>query len=248
MDSTATQNESPATRDALIDIASRLGRNAGELQWRTPSHVYNPLAYAWDAQREYLERYGGKRGRVLLLGMNPGPWGMAQTGVPFGDIGAVRDWFQLEFELTGPLPEQHPKYPILGMACHRRERSGERIWGWARQRFGAPGRFFEHFFVWNYCPLLFLGDNRNLTPERLKKAEKDALVRVCDRALEQVAGALEPAAVASIGRYAQGRAQALFGESRPIAYLPHPSPANPTANRRWPEMAEDALAPWLPPQ
>jgi single-strand selective monofunctional uracil DNA glycosylase len=173
---------------------------------------------------------------------------MAQTGIPFGDISVVREWFNIEFSLIEPLPEQHEKYPILGMDCHRRERSGERFWGWARQRFGEPRQFFEHFFVWNYCPLLFLCNNRNLTPTGLKRDEKDALARVCDRALMQVVDALEPAAVAGIGRYAQQRAGALLGESIPVAYLPHPSPANPSANRRWPEMAEEALAPWLPPQ
>lgn len=242
------QDEASAATDAVIRAAQHLGREASALEWHTPSHVYNPLLYAWSAQREYLNRYGGRRGRVLLLGMNPGPWGMAQTGIPFGTVTAVRDWFRIESKLTEPLPSQHPRYPILGMRCRRHERSGVRIWGWIQRRFGEPDRFFEHFFVWNYCPLLFLRHNRNLTPEGLSRAETHALVQVCDRALMRVVHALEPIAVVGIGRYAERRARALLDQSLPIAYLPHPSPANPTANRDWPALAEQALAPWLPPK
>lgn len=242
------QDEASSIRDALIRATQRLACEASALEWHTPSHVYNPLLYAWNAQCEYLYRYGGRRGRALLLGMNPGPWGMAQTGIPFGTVSAVRNWFRIESKLTDPLPRQHPRYPILGMSCRRPERSGVRFWGWAQQRFGEPERFFEYFFVWNYCPLLFLRANRNLTPIGLNRTEADALAQVCDRALRRVIHALEPVAVVGIGRYAEQRAHVLLDESLPIAYLPHPSPANPTANRHWPELAEQALAPWLPPQ
>lgn len=235
-----------ASQPALLRIARQLGRQLGEREWQTPSHVYNPLQYAWDGQREYLARYGTKPGRVLLLGMNPGPWGMAQTGVPFGSVPAVRDWFGLTPRLGKHLPEQHPKYPILGMACHRDEGSGDRVWGWARDRVGTPEDFFARFFVWNYCPLLFIGRNRNLIPSQLKAAERTALAEHCDDALIRILEALQPVAAVGIGRYAEEQLRRITGERVPVTYLPHPSPANPTANRRWPEMAEEALAPWLP--
>lgn len=228
-----------------VAVAERLAREAGRLRFHGPSHVYNPLRYAWGAHRQYLERYGRGRGRIVLLGMNPGPWGMAQTGVPFGDVVLVRDWLGIEAPLARRLPEQHPKYPILGFDCHRREGSGSRLWGWARERFGTPQRFFRRFFVWNYCPLLFLKDGRNFTPERLRRAEADALGGVCDRALDALGEAMRPAAVVGVGRYAERRARELFGERLPIGYLPHPSPASPAANRGWPALAEQALAPWL---
>ena len=214
----------------------------------TPSHVYNPLVYAWEAHREYLRRYGAKRGRVLLLGMNPGPWGMAQTGVPFGDVLTVREWFRIDMHLGATLPAQHPKYPIRGMACHRNEGSGSRLWRWAESRIGTPDDFFERFFVWNYCPLLFIKNGRNLTPEHLSRPEAAALAVVCDRALAAVVRALAPVAMVGIGRYAQQRATALLGADADVRYLIHPSPANPTANRDWPAMAERALQPWLPPR
>lgn len=234
------------TASAVPRITRKLAREVGQLHFETPTHVYNPLTYAWAAHHEYLQRYGVQRGRVLLLGMNPGPWGMTQTGVPFGDVDMVREWFGIQSQLSGPLPAQHPKYPILGMACRRNEGSGTRLWGWAKVRVGTPDDFFARFFVWNYCPLLFLAKGRNLIPEGLTRPEAAALREVCDRALGAVVRALEPAAVVGIGRYAERRATELLGADMSVGYLPHPSPANPAANRDWPLLAEQALKPWLP--
>lgn len=236
------------TQSSLLKVTHALARDVGGLQFVTPSHVYNPLDYAWAAHREYLQRYGKQRGRVLLLGMNPGPWGMAQTGVPFGDVVTVREWFGIETRLSTTLPEQHPKYPILGMDCHRNEGSGSRVWRWAQERLGSPEKFFSRFFVWNYCPLLFIKDGRNLIPERLNQGETKALTYICDRALAAAVGALEPIAVVAIGRYAERRARHVLGTQADVRYLLHPSPANPAANRDWPGHVEEVLKPWLPPR
>ncbi|MGH8225321.1 MAG: uracil-DNA glycosylase family protein [Gammaproteobacteria bacterium] len=236
----AVSNVSP-----VVFAAKRLGRDVDALDFTTPSHVYNPLRYAWAAHCEYLERYGEKPGRVILLGMNPGPWGMAQTGVPFGDVVMAREWLGIEMPLASPLPAQHPKYPLRGFECHRREGSGSRLWGWAHERFGTPEKFFARFFVWNYCPLLFIGDGRNLTPERLRREEAAPLTAACDRALTALVEALAPTALVGIGRYAERRARENFADRLPIGYLPHPSPASPAANRGWPTLAEEALTPWL---
>lgn len=235
-------------RLTIIQIARTLSRDVSKLEWRTPGYVYNPLQYAWSGHHAYLDRYGGRTGRVLLVGMNPGPWGMAQTGVPFGNVTTVRDWFRIDTTLARTLPAQHPRYPILGMHCHRDEGSGQRLWGWARRRCGTPERFFDRFFVWNYCPLLFLARNRNLPPSGLSAGEASALDLVCGRALDRVVAILEPAAVVGIGRYAERRMQDRAKGRLPVFYLPHPSPANPMANRHWSELADHVLAPWLPPQ
>ncbi len=232
----------------LLDVARTLAHGVAGLKLTTPSHVYNPLVYAWTGHREYLRRYGTQRGRVLLMGMNPGPWGMAQTGVPFGNVATVREWFGIASQLGDVLPEQHPKYPILGMACHRNEGSGSRLWRWAEARLGKPDAFFDRFFVWNYCPLLFIGNGRNLIPEHLNRHESEALAAVCDRALAAVIHALAPAAVVGIGRYAERRAKAVLGADADVRYLIHPSPANPLANHDWTTLAEHVLKPWLPPQ
>ena len=156
---------SPAT---LIGVARRLSRAVQELDFGPPvSHVYNPLVYAWESHRTYLERYGQGRKEVIFLGMNPGPWGMAQTGVPFGEVGLVRDWLGIESAVAKP-EREHPKRPVEGFDCRRSEVSGRRLWGWARERFGTPEQFFSRFFVANYCPLVFLEESgRNRTPDRL---------------------------------------------------------------------------------
>lgn len=165
---------------------------------------------------------------------------MAQTGIPFGDVEFVGQWLQLTEPLLDDLPAQHPKYPILGMECHRREGSGQRLWGWAQERFKTPEQFFSQAFVWNYCPLLFLAQDRNLIPEKLKKAEREALTPICDQALRAVIECLQPRLLVGIGRYAEQRIQTVMGPEVQVQYLLHPSPASPQANKNW-VMHADAL-------
>lgn len=204
--------------------------------------VYNPLDYAAQPARSYLERFGGSPKEVLLLGMNPGPWGMAQTGVPFGEVSLVKDWLGIEGDVARP-EQEHPKRPVEGFACGRSEVSGRRLWGWARQAFGTPEAFFARFFVGNYCPLAFLeASGRNRTPDKLPAAEREALFLSCDRALRRVVEELEPRWVVGIGKFAEARAQrALEGIPAAIGAILHPSPASPAANRGWESQAVEQL-------
>lgn len=206
------------------------------------SHVYNPLVYARAPHRRYLERFGGAPKEALFLGMNPGPFGMAQTGVPFGDVVLVRDWMGIVESVGKPDPE-HPKRPVDGFACTRREVSGSRLWGWARDTFGPPEAFFGRFFVWNYCPLCFMEiSGRNFTPDKLPSAERAAINAACDLALRRVVDELRPGRVYGVGVFAEGRAQeALKDAGVPIGRIPHPSPASPAANRGWAEQVTRVL-------
>lgn len=227
-----------------MGIARRLSAAVAELEFGPPvSHVYNPLDYARAAHEEYLRRYGEGSGRVVLVGMNPGPWGMSQTGVPFGEVELVRDWLRIRAPIGRPSVE-HPKRPVEGFDCARREVSGRRLWSWARDRFGTPRRFFERFFIANYCPLLFLqSSGRNLTPDRLPAASRVPLLAACDAALRVAVEALEPSLVVGVGGFAEARATAaLAGVSVPVGRILHPSPASPAANRGWRKAAEDQLA------
>jgi len=114
----------------VIAAARALSDAVGRLSFAAPvTHVYNPLDYAWAANEQYVRRYA-RRPVAILFGMNPGPWGMAQTGVPFGEVAAVRDWMGIDAPIGRPSPE-HPKRPIEGLACKRTEVSGARLWGWA---------------------------------------------------------------------------------------------------------------------
>ena len=79
------------TADHLITGARQLCKDVDQLQFSAPVQlVYNPLAYAWKPHEAYLRKFGGGGKRVIFLGMNPGPFGMTQTGVPFGEVAAVR--------------------------------------------------------------------------------------------------------------------------------------------------------------
>ena len=225
-----------------LRIASELAREVDRLDFAEPvSCVYNPLRYAGANHREYLRRWAQPPCEVLLLGMNPGPWGMAQTGVPFGEVGLVRDWLEIDGAVDRP-EREHPARPIDGLACRRSEVSGRRLWGWARERFGRPGFFFERFFVWNYCPLAFLEEGgRNRTPDKLPAAEREPLFAACDRALLRLCAHLSPRLVVGVGAFARDRARAALGEDLPVGQVLHPSPASPAANRGWAARAEEQL-------
>jgi len=227
----------------LAKISRALGRTMSKLEFGEPvTHVYNPLQYAKCPHEIYLDRFGASPKEVVFIGMNPGPFGMAQTGVPFGDVGFVRDWMGIEAPVGRP-PDEHPKRPVLGFACERSEVSGSRVWGWARDRFGTPERFFSRFFVTNYCPLLFMEETgRNRTPDKLSSSERAALLAACDEALRAVVDALDPDIVVGVGAWATKRARAALGEGgRPIGTVLHPSPASPKANRGWAPQAESDL-------
>jgi single-strand selective monofunctional uracil DNA glycosylase len=227
----------------LVEIARRLSDEVDALRFSSPAaYVYNPLVYARTPLESYLERWGDAEGRVLLVGMNPGPFGMMQTGVPFGEVSLVRDWLRIEGKVGKP-PREHPKRPVEGFACARSEVSGARLWGWAKARFGTPERFFERFFVWNWCPLGFLGaSGANLTPDRLPRDDRLRLEATCDRALGEMVAALRPSLAMGIGGVARKALERATGGAVPIGLLPHPSPASPAANRGWSALAEAALA------
>ena len=207
------------------------------------SLVYNPLAYAWASHEQYLRRYGGGTRDVLFLGMNPGPFGMAQTGVPFGEVAHVRDWLGIQADVGKP-PMEHPKRPIQGFACTRSEVSGARLWGWAKGRFGTPERFFARCFVANYCPLVFMGESGvNITPEKLPASEREPLFAACDRALRRTVEHLRPRFVVGVGKFAEDRLRAALPRDPKVVVgrIPHPSPASPLANRGWAEAVGVAL-------
>jgi single-strand selective monofunctional uracil DNA glycosylase len=219
----------------LERIAEQLTKELKPLKFSEPvTHVYNPLEYAWDAHRTYLERYGRGKKKAVMIGMNPGPWGMAQTGVPFGEVALVRDWLGISAPVSKPKKE-HPKRPIEGFGCTRSEVSGARLWGWVRDTFGTPEKFFSEFFVANYCPLVFMEESgKNRTPDKLPPAERKKLLEICDRALRSTIEALSPSMVIGVGAFAEGRAaEALAGMDLRIGRILHPSPASPLANANW---------------
>ena len=229
--------------DQLIESALRLSQAVSKLSFTEEiTHIYNPLAYAWKAHKLYLEKYGSGRKKIIFVGMNPGPWGMAQTGVPFGEIDSVREWLEIETEVDKPAKE-HPKRPVEGFSCERSEVSGKRLWSLMSEKFGSAENFFRDHYVANYCPLSFMTETgRNFTPDKLPKEQRDDLFRICDRHLCETAAALEPEWVLGIGKFAEQRINSALeteisaGKIKSGTIL-HPSPASPAANRGWAEAA-----------
>jgi single-strand selective monofunctional uracil DNA glycosylase len=232
--------------EALVAASSKLGKQAGKLTFGAPvAAVYNPLDYAREPHQAYLRRYGQNTKRVIFFGMNPGPWGMTQTGVPFGEIAHVRDWLGITGKIKKPAHE-HPQRPITGFACTRSEVSGARFWGLWKSRYRTPEQFFSWAFVSNYCPLVFMAESgANLTPDKIKASERSELLRVCDAHLASVLAALRPTWAVGVGKFAYERARAVSAgiglDELHIACMPHPSPASPAANRDWAGAAIAAL-------
>ncbi len=238
-----------AAAERLIAAACELRDSTAVLAFGPPvAYVYNPLAYAFAMHTEYLRRFAGTPKEVVFFGMNPGPWGMAQTGIPFGEVHAVREWLQIAQPIASP-NSVHPRRPVEGLNCARSEVSGKRLWGAFHRRFRTPSRFFARHFVANYCPLLFIEHSgRNRTPDKLPKPERSALTTACDRHAAAVLTVLQPRYAIGVGRYAREQldrvvagldageftARDAWEKGKPqVVELLHPSPANPRANRGW---------------
>lgn len=219
----------------LIESAARLRDAVNKLRFTPPvSHVYNPLDYAWSAHETYLRRYAASRKRIVFLGMNPGPFGMVQTGVPFGEISMVRDWLRIREKIEKPALE-HLKRPVLGFDCARSEVSGQRLWGLFAKKFGTAANFFKDHVVMNYCPLAFIeSSGKNRTPDKLPPSERTRLFEACDAHLRETVRILEPEWLVGVGDFAAKRAQEVFPDGAiKIGQILHPSPASPAANRDW---------------
>ena len=233
---------SPIARQ-VWNAGRALSRGMRDLSFAAPvAFVYNPMDYARAAHRIYVDRFAASRKKAIFLGMNPGPFGMAQTGIPFGEVAMVRDWMGIETPIKRPALE-HPKRPVTGFACTRSEVSGARLWGAIADHWGTPEKFFADYFVVNYCPLLFVEESgRNRTPDKLPANEREPIYAACDRHLRKLVDILEPEVLVGVGAFAADRARRTLGEEGPrIETVLHPSPASPRANRGWKEQAEAEL-------
>jgi len=239
--SLAPSRENPHMKP--VAIARRLAREVDALVFRGPTAcTYNPLIYARKPHEAYLARYARQGIDAVLVGMNPGPWGMAQTGVPFGEVRLVREFLGIEEPVRQP-PRVHPARPIEGFACMRSEVSGRRLWGWVKDCFGSAEAFSRRFLVVNYCPLVFMeASGRNRTPDKLPAAERARLFEPCDAALLRLVAWCDAKQVIGVGGFAADRARAaLASTGLPITSILHPSPASPAANRGWAAHVERQL-------
>lgn len=231
--------------EQLVELSEWLTRHYAAVEYPAPvAYVYNPLEYAAQPHCNYLRRWGNSRKRVVFLGMNPGPYGMAQVGVPFGEIALVRDWLGIEGAVGQP-PLWHPKKPVAGFACRRSEVSGKRLWGLFKERFVTPEAFFADHFVINLCPLLFLDEGgRNMTPDKLPAVARQETFALCDAYLQRIIEILQPEWLVAVGNFSYTvTLEAVTGLEKPLQVVKilHPSPANPQANADWKGIATGQL-------
>lgn len=220
----------------LIAVGRELSQRLSGLSFSAPvAMVYNPLEYAARSHEKYLELAGEAPKKVMFLGMNPGPYGMTQTGVPFGEIPAVRDWMKIS-EPVGKPPQEHRKRPVLGFDCPQSEVSGRRLWGLFAARFGEAPRFFKEHFVANYCPLVFMSETgANLTPDKVSAQEMQPVLAACDEHLHRTVEILKPEWAIGVGGFAEACLLRVCADRQDlkIGRILHPSPASPAANRDW---------------
>ena len=68
--------------ETFLSLELRLCDELHSIKFSAPvTHIYNPLEYAMEPHKQYITTYCTTTKRVLFLGINPGPFGMAQTGV-----------------------------------------------------------------------------------------------------------------------------------------------------------------------
>lgn len=235
-------NAAMSTLKAALKLRDTLTHYPDLAPMGTIAYILNPIEYAWKNHADYITRYApdGHRVEAILLGMNPGPWGMAQTGIPFGTSTLVRDFLGITGEVDQP-KRFHPKRPIHGIQCKTQEVSGMRLWGAIRDCFGTPEAFFARFYVANYCPLAFQDEKgANITPDKLPKALWEECSAACQAHLAEVVTALRPQMIIGVGKWAQTQAdivRKVFDLPVETASILHPSPASPAANRGWKALA-----------
>ena len=222
--------------DDLLSAAKHLSEQCTKKIPKLPkhkdvAHVTNPLDYAWELHEQFIRKWAGFGAKTLLLGMNPGPYGMAQTGVPFGATKMATDVLRMEaVELETP-PGAHPKRPVQGLSMERQEVSGTRFWTFMVEHFGSIESTFSNIFVVNHCPLLILGETgRNITPVDIPKSIINPILNLCDQHLKSVVDIMGIERIVGVGNYAKKRAKTIVPEIE-IDAMWHPSPASPLANR-----------------
>jgi len=232
--------------DKLLRIEISQSTMLCSMSYPSPvSFVYNPIDYAFDVHRTFVKRFCASPKTILFLGMNPGPFGMVQNGVPFGEIKMVKDWLKIDGEVGKP-PYEHPQRPILGFQCSRSEVSGQRFWEFFKELCGTPETFFYNSYVHNYCPVAFMTETaKNVTPPELPISVRKTMLSICDKALLEVIQLLGVKVIVGVGRFAHERAMAAVKAGNlaniQTGFLMHPSPINPAANKGWKAIAFQQL-------
>ena len=239
---------------ALIKASRQLATRCAAIEFPADINlIYHPLIYAAAPYEEYLRKFAAGPKRNIFIGINPGPWGMVQTGIPFGEINAVQNYLKIRTAAVAPAVN-YPELPILGPTCRRAEVSGKRLWGLIAATFPRAEDFFADNLIFNYCPVFFSrvtgGKRVNVTPDKLPRPVREQLYAPCDEFLGQATTLLEPKFLIGVGGFALKRLTEIFpNPDFIISSITHPSPLNAQANKNFSGLAGDklrALGAWKP--
>ncbi|CAH0690088.1 unnamed protein product [Spodoptera exigua] len=194
--------------ERFLDLADELNLSLEQFQLpKKVEVVYNPTIYAREPFEMYVRKYCNTPKPILFFGMNPGPFGMSQTGVPFGEIESVRDWLGITGQVGKP-PVEIRGREVLGFQCKKTEASGKKFWGLFKNLCITPENFFRSSFVYNYLPQQWMTrSGSNLTPGECKKAEVEVLYRICDPVFHKVLELYEVEIIVAIGKFCETRAK-----------------------------------------
>ncbi|XP_023328801.1 single-strand selective monofunctional uracil DNA glycosylase isoform X2 [Eurytemora carolleeae] len=234
-------------RDKVLKIEVKLAEYLMTLDYtRSPvKYLSNPLDHAELPHRIFLQKYLDGEKKIIFLGMNPGPWGMCQTGIPFGEIEACKGFLGISAPVKTP-KTFHPRRPIEGFDCKRKEVSGQRFWSLIKEVSRTPDTFFKHSFLANHCPLAFMKESgKNVTPPEMPKELREKIMTACDSSLLEILDLLKTDLIIGIGKFAENRGKKIVKENKlktRVGFLMHPSPINPLANKGWNDIALKQLA------
>ncbi|XP_059053181.1 single-strand selective monofunctional uracil DNA glycosylase-like isoform X1 [Achroia grisella] len=230
----------------FLDLIDQLNVNLEKLQLpNSVQCIYNPTIYARNTFEQYVRKYCNTKKKVMFFGMNPGPWGMSQTGVPFGEVASVRDWLHIIGPVGKP-PTELSNRQVNGFNCKRPEISGKRFWGLFKKICRNPENFFHSSFVYNYLPQQWMKNSgANVTPGEFSASDMRPLYAICDPIFVKVLEIYEVETIIAVGKFCEKRAQKAIKQYLPnatiqIFYLPHPSPRS-VNNTNWEEKAENCL-------
>jgi len=214
--------------DQILAASDRLSERLAALPPVGDLVALDPTRYCRSAWAAYLQM-AARLGCVLVVGMNPGPHGMAQTGVPFTD-----PWIVDELDLQAPRADVPPAdIPAVGSWRHRshrargvlgskREESAKRLWPLLREicaPYAAVGpsadkiaeatrRVCNEVLLVNALPICWLDPaGKNVSAEQVEKRApaqvREGLRDLVNEWLQAVADILRPAAVIGVGRWAR---------------------------------------------
>ena len=223
----------------LIDAAARLRDDVESyaddlVEQNLVDCIYNPLVYAWQPHLAYLKKAAKGKAKTLLLGMNPGPHGMGQMGIPFAATAMVREVLEIH-DLPVEQPRNlHPKRPVSGLDWPKEEVSGTRLWSLLSEHYGSGEKILSKVFLVNHCPLMLFSGERatNITPDKISGSTNRLLLERCDEHLREIVDILGITTVIGVGKFAEKRAiKALSNTDVEVKTCWHPSPASPLANK-----------------